>query len=176
MCVSVHGGGSAIPACIAGGIPACLAAGLLGGCYTSMHCRWYPSMPCSRSPRGGACSNRCLLVGGGGACSGGVCSQGGSAPRACLFLGGVRRPPLKQTAAVADGTHPTGMHSCLVIFQEIKAWKSWDYKAKDGSTQVAGFVRQFENLTFLTVKVSTDIYAQRNISTSKLQTKIIVKT
>ena len=64
----------------------------------------------------------------------------------------------------------------LVTFQEIKAWKSWDYKAKDGSTQVAGFVRQFENLTFLTVKVNTDIYAQRNISISKLQTKIIVKT
>ena len=21
-----------------------------GGCYPSMHCRWYPSMPCSRSP------------------------------------------------------------------------------------------------------------------------------
>ena len=29
---SVHGGGGAIPACIAGGIPACLAAGLQGGC------------------------------------------------------------------------------------------------------------------------------------------------
>ena len=23
-----------------------------GGCYPSMHCRWYPSMPCSRSPGG----------------------------------------------------------------------------------------------------------------------------
>ena len=22
------------------------------GCYLSMHCRWYPSMPCSRSPGG----------------------------------------------------------------------------------------------------------------------------
>ena len=22
-------------------------------CYPSMHCRWYPSMPCSRSPEGG---------------------------------------------------------------------------------------------------------------------------
>ena len=22
------------------------------GCYPSMHCRWYPSMPCSRSPGG----------------------------------------------------------------------------------------------------------------------------
>ena len=24
-----------------------------GGCYPSMHCRWYPSMPCSRSRGGG---------------------------------------------------------------------------------------------------------------------------
>ena len=23
-----------------------------GGCYPNMHCRWYPSMPCSRSPGG----------------------------------------------------------------------------------------------------------------------------
>ena len=30
-------------------IPACLAAGLRGVC-PSMHCRRYPSMPCSRSP------------------------------------------------------------------------------------------------------------------------------
>ena len=42
VCVCPRGGGGAIPACIAGGIPACLAA---GGCYPSMHCRWYPSMP-----------------------------------------------------------------------------------------------------------------------------------
>ena len=39
-CLSVHRGGS-IPACIAG-----------GGCYLSMHYRWYPSMPCNRSPGG----------------------------------------------------------------------------------------------------------------------------
>ena len=26
-----------------------------GGCYLSMYCRWYPSMPCSRSPGGGVC-------------------------------------------------------------------------------------------------------------------------
>ena len=37
----------------------------------------------------------------GGACSGGVC--GGD-------------PPGQQTATVADGTHPTGMHSCLINF------------------------------------------------------------
>ena len=37
---------------------------------------------------------------------GGACS-GGSAP------GGCGDPLLKQTATVVDGTHPTGMHSCL---------------------------------------------------------------
>ena len=44
-----------------------------GGCYPSMHCRWYPSMPCSRSQGGHVCSQgvpalgRCLLWG--SACS-----------------------------------------------------------------------------------------------------------
>ena len=41
-------------------------------CYPSMHCRWYPSMPCSR---GGLLRE--------GVCSRGVCSQGG-----CLLRGG----------------------------------------------------------------------------------------
>ena len=39
-----------------------------GGCYPSMHCRWYPSIPCSRSLGG-------IVLGGGwsrGVCSGGV--------------------------------------------------------------------------------------------------------
>ena len=48
---------------------------------------------------------------GGGVCSRGVCSGGG-----CLLPVGVcRDPPRKQTATVADGTHPTGMHSCFRI-------------------------------------------------------------
>ena len=33
----------------------------------------------------------------------------------CLLRGGVETPR-KQTAAVANGTHPTGMHSCLGMF------------------------------------------------------------
>ena len=56
-------------------------------------------------PQGGSASGGCLLRG--GACSGGVPAPGGSAPG-----GGLWRPPRKQTAPVADGTHPTGMHSC----------------------------------------------------------------
>ena len=83
VCDSVHGGGGAIPAYIAGGIPAV----------------------------------------GGGACSRGVPAPGVSAPGGCLLWGvpapggcllgegGVETPP-KQAATVADGTHPTGMHSC----------------------------------------------------------------
>ena len=72
----------------------------------------------------------CLSTGGvpapGGACFGGLV-QGGSGPGGCLMGGGVgpggsgagvvpapgvclvETPP---TATAADGTHPTGMHSC----------------------------------------------------------------
>ena len=60
----------------------------------------------------------------GGACCRGVCSwgvpaAGGSAP------GVVETSPV--TATAADGTHPTGMHSCLFIFratQELKVMKA----------------------------------------------------
>ena len=31
----------------------------------------------------------------------------------CLLRGGVERPP-QETATAVDGTHPTGMHSCLI--------------------------------------------------------------
>ena len=80
---SLRGG---IPACLAGGIPACLAAGLQGGC---------------------------LLPGGCLPAPGRVPAPGGPAPGRCLLLGGVEEtPPSQQTATVADGTHPTGMHSC----------------------------------------------------------------
>ena len=51
---------------------------------------------------GGVPARGVLLWGGGGACS------GGSAPE------GVWRPLRKQTATVADDTHPTGMHSCFI--------------------------------------------------------------
>ena len=75
------------------------------GWYPSMHCRWYPSMPCSR----GVCYPSMLAAGG-------VCSRGsalGGLLLGGLLPGGVWRPPQKQTATVADGTHPTGMHSCF---------------------------------------------------------------
>ena len=53
-------------------------------------------MPCSRGvPAGG-----CLLLG-----------EKGSAPGG--YVCGDHPPPKKQTATVAEGTHPTGMHSCV---------------------------------------------------------------
>ena len=73
-------------------------------------------MPCSRSP-GGACSRGVCSGGpaGGGGLLRGVPAPGGSAPGgACSGGRGLWRPsPQKQTATDADGTHPTGMHSCL---------------------------------------------------------------
>ena len=104
VCVCPRGGLS-IPACLAGGIPACLAAGLQGVCYPSMHCRWYPSMLCNRSPGG--------LFWGGVPVPRGVSAPGGAGIPACT-----EATPLPQgeTATAADGTHPTGMHSCSVCF------------------------------------------------------------
>ena len=79
--------GCAIPAFLAGGVPA--PWGLLrGGC---------------------ACSG-----GGEGACSGGCLLQGGLLLGGCLLWRGCGDPhPPKHTANVADGTYPTGMHSCF---------------------------------------------------------------
>ena len=80
----------------------------------------------------------CLVPGGqllggawsrGGVCSGapgpggGVPGPGGPGPGGCLVPGGLlwgggipacteADPPPRQMATVADGTHPTGMHSC----------------------------------------------------------------
>ena len=42
---------------------------------------------------------------------GGACSGGGLCSGGCLAW----RPPRKQMATVADGTHATGMHSCWLI-------------------------------------------------------------
>ena len=42
-------------------------------------------------------------------------SRGVPVPGKCLLLGGLLNPPPhQQMATVADGTHPTGMHSCIV--------------------------------------------------------------
>ena len=78
------------------------------------------------APRGDVCSW------GGVSAVGGVCSGGCLLPGGCLHPGGVSAPegvsasggglvsqhalrqtPPGQTATAADGTHPTGMHSCL---------------------------------------------------------------
>ena len=66
----------------------------------------------------GGCAIPACIAGGIPAClaAGGVCSGGGLLPgRSALGGGGVWRHPRKQMATVADGMHPTGMHSCLLI-------------------------------------------------------------
>ena len=99
-----------------------------GECYPSMHCRWYPSMPCSRSPGGspgphprgkwrGIWSRPTAK----GEIEGGIWFRptakgeiegdlvwGGACSRGCL----VKTPP--RTATDAGCTHPTGMHSFLI--------------------------------------------------------------
>ena len=98
----------------------CLSVILFTGgvCYPSMYCRWYPSMPCSR----GVCAIPACIAGGIPACLaaggclllGGVCSCRSACSRGVPAPGkGLGDPPWKQTGTVADGTHPTGMHSCF---------------------------------------------------------------
>ena len=58
----------------------CLSFCPQGGCYPSMHCRWYPCMPCSR----GVCSRRVPDPGG---CSGGMTAPGVPAPEGGLLWG-----------------------------------------------------------------------------------------
>ena len=75
---------------------------------------------------GGLAQGECLLWGPG--------TQGGSVPggvpgRGVLLLGGVSQHALRQTATVADGTHPTGMHSC----NSVKLICSFLKNISDGS-------------------------------------------
>ena len=64
---------------------------------------------------GCGCAIPACIAGGIPACLAAGLEEGGSVPGGgrCLLGGGrVWIPPRKQTATVADGTHPTGMHSC----------------------------------------------------------------
>ena len=62
--------------------------------YPSMHCRWYPIMPCSRSPGGSPGPHL------GGGCIP-TCTEADPSPS-------------PWTATAVGGTYPTGMHSCLL--------------------------------------------------------------
>ena len=107
-----------------------------GVCYPSIHCRWYPSMPYSGvvCSQGGVYSWGVLLPGGllpwgllrEGACSSGECLlQWGVPALGGVPARGVWRPPQKQTATVANSTHPTGMHSCSE--GDPRTWKAQRY-------------------------------------------------
>ena len=62
-------------------------------------------------PLGGAWSWGGLLLR--GVCSWGCLVPGGSAPGGRLVSQhALRQTPSRETATAADGTHPTGMHSC----------------------------------------------------------------
>ena len=93
--------GGAIPACIAGSIPTCLAAGLQGVTGPG-GCAWSQGRVCSW---GGAWSWGGLLLG--GAWSRGVPGLRGA------WSQGVPGGDPPGAATAADGTHPTGMHSCF---------------------------------------------------------------
>ena len=103
---------------------ACLST---GGCVVSQHalpCKWYSSMPCSRSPGGGVISQHALQVvsqhalqqvsRGVGCLVWGVCSQGGtwsggSASRGLLPGGGsAPRGVCSQGGAWSEGLLPGG--------------------------------------------------------------------
>ena len=106
-----------------GGIPVCLAA----GGYPSMHCIWYPSMPCSRGGLQAHTQGESCGVWPGQGSPGPhprglqVHIWGGESPGPHLgrspgpYLGGIlacteAHPPPMATAA--GSTHPTEMHSC----------------------------------------------------------------
>ena len=80
-----------------------------GGWYPSMHFRWYPSMPCSRSlgRRGWHPSMACRFLGPHprGTFEGDLAGESPECTEA--------DPP---TATAAGGTHPTGMHSGSLYF------------------------------------------------------------
>ena len=48
-----------------------------------------------------------------------------------LFTGGVEtQPPRKQTATIADSTHPTGMHSCFLYHPSFTDEKHVDSRLR----------------------------------------------
>ena len=63
------------------------------------------------APEGCLLEGGCLVLGVGGLL------QGVPGPGGCLLLGRLvsqhALPPPRETATAADGTHPTGMHSCF---------------------------------------------------------------
>ena len=101
----------------------CLSVILFTGGLLSQHALQVVSQHALQQ---GVCAIPACIAGGipacpaaGGVCSWGVPAPGGSAPGGLPCRGpapgrGVEAPR-KQTATVADGTHPTGMHSCLHI-------------------------------------------------------------
>ena len=113
-------------------------------CYPSMHCRWSPSLPCSRSPGRRVVSQHALQVsrptpkgklrglawGSPGPHQGDACLGG-----CLLWRGEVWRPPV--TATAVGGTHPTEIHSCWWMFFCKQSWVySWVFRTKYSSCRI----------------------------------------
>ena len=95
VCVCPQGGGAWLGGSGPGGVP-----GPRGVCSQEVP-----------APGGRVWSGGCLVLGG-SAPEGGVCSWGGGGIPAYTEAD---LPP-GETASAADGTHPTGMHSCFKYF------------------------------------------------------------
>ena len=112
----------------------CLSTGgsaPVGGAWSQGVCSWGGCL----LPEGGPGPGGCLLLGGGGAWSGGgVCSWGG-------LVGGVGIPACTEAdtlpgemATAADGTHPTGMHSCFnLLVPNIQRGKAKSFEIEKRS-------------------------------------------
>ena len=96
-----------------------------GGCYPSMHWRWYPSMPCSRSPGGGG---------------GGACSQRGPAPGEVPALGGAC-----SKVGGAGVAFCYGLLGLVAFWLKVTFWYGllgWDQKAITEGTTPEGHNRR----------------------------------
>ena len=62
----------------------------------------------------------CLLQG--VSAPGGVCSVGGVCSGGCLLC--TEAAPLAETTTAADGTHTTGMHSCIHLHLKLRVTRT----------------------------------------------------
>ena len=102
-------GGVAKGACMVKGV--CMAKGacvVKGAHMVWEHVWWGPAWQGVHVWRRGVCLEKGVCMAVGYECQG-VCMAGGVCGRGRCMAG--------ETTTAADGTHPTGMHSCFIIFQ-----------------------------------------------------------
>ena len=91
-------------------------------CYRPQRsCEGYVFTRVCNSVHGGVAIPACIAGGIPACLAAGLQGRGGAACSGRYLLrAGVWRPPRKQTATVADGTYPTGMHSCY--YRPQRSW------------------------------------------------------